>query len=415
MRPLFSISALIFLGTAPVGVSAAAPVPQRLVLQNSGAAAQVANIPTPPSRSAIVTACADLVQQGSDDIFKRESFSKTLVSLCGGPDAVTPTLKSLLQDKDPETRRVAARVAGLSRYNIFYANEANTVKSQALMISALSDATQDRNADVRLAALKSLEDLTELLCNVSSVPYWQRALPSLTRAANSSNPQIRLAALRVLVYLPIDVSSATASLRLGLQGTKDERNYALAALCHAAQQNRLFTASVFLQDLASADLSKRRQAAADLHLAIVPLFSGGFPPTPYPLPDWDHDSRLCLSGVFAFDQLPEAQQKQKSDDRRANLKEAQDRLLKALVQAVADSDASVRQDAAASFQELGDWTTFWRGSTNTFNTGMEALPRVKAAFAQAVATAQSRDPQIAAQLRTMQESVIKGPVITGGL
>ncbi len=46
---------------------------------------------------------------------------------------------------------------------------------------------------------------------------------------------------------------------------------------------------------------------------------------------------------------------------------------------------------------------------------MEALPRVKAAFAQAVAAAQSRDPQIAAQLRTMQESVIKGPVITGGL
>ncbi len=388
MRPLFRISALIFLGTAAAGVSAAAPA---------------ANIPAPPSRSAIAAACADLVQQGSDNVGERDSLSNTLVSLCGGPNAVAPELKSLLQDKDPETRRVAARAAGLCCYVLFYADKADLPKSQALMIPALSDATQDRNTDVRLAALRSLRELTEPFCDLSAVPHWQRALPSLARAASSSDPQIRLAALQVFAYMPADASSFAASLHPGLQGNIEEQNYALTALCHAAQQDRSVTVSSFLRDLVSADLSKRRRAAADIHLAAIPLFSGEFHPDPDPLPNWYNESRLFMSSNP--NRLPDGQRQQELQRRSTDAKQAQDFMLRVLVVAAADSDASVRKDVAESLEKISKWTTFWLGMGVTPNPGAEVRSQVADALAQAADAAQTHDAQTAGQLRAMQEQV----------
>lgn len=424
MRPLFSISALIFLGTAPVGVSAAAPVPQRLVLQNSGAAAQVANIPTPPSRSAIVAACADLVQQGSQDVFKRYEMMNTLVHLCGGPSAVAPKLVDLMQSSEPATRSAAAGAAGLCEDIGFEhisspptgayvlsssQSQATTRAFQVLIVPALAVAAEDRDKSVRLAALKSLEAQTEVSLELAehnndvSEAVWRRALPALAHNAASSDRQLRLAALRVLAYMPADASSFAASLRPGLQGNIAEQNYALAALCHAAQQDRSVTVSSFLRDLVSADLSKRRRAAADIHLAAIPLFSGEFHPDPDPLPNWYNDPRLFMSSNP--NRLPDGQRQQEIKRRSTDAKQAQGFMLQVLAVAAGDSDASVRKDVAGSFEKISKWTTFWLGMGVTPNVGVEARSQVVDALAQAADAAQSHDAQMAAQLRTMQKQV----------
>ena len=374
----------------------------------------------PSARSAIPVVCAALIKQGTLDAFKRYNLLATLMHLCGGPDAVAPTLKALMQDKDPETRRLAAGAAGLcddlgfehisivpiGADRLTPAQSLITTEAfQALMIPALTEATQDSNTGVRLAALKSLENQTQVSSMISQrhADYfedaWQRALPSLAQDAASHNPQVRLATLRVLAFLPVDVSSIAASLRPSLHGSSNEQNYALTVLGRASQQNRLATVISFLKDLTSTDISKRRQASADIHLAAIPLWSSAFLPNPYPLPDgWRYV-------IPRSDQSPEAETAQ-----RKATKEAMKLFLTALVKAASDSDAPIRRNVAKSLEDIGKSTYFWEADRNSQSLMTEEAPQVAMALAQAADVIQPHDALLAEQLRAMEERVKTGPL-----
>lgn len=401
MRHLPSIFALFVFVTVAVRTSAA----------------PAANIPPPPSRAVVAAALAALAQDGSN----RDDIMNTLMRFCGPRGDVALKLKDFLQDKNPETRCGAAKAAGFCRdgelgLHVFGRSGAHAVPIplQTQLIPALAHAALDSNTRVRLAALKSLEVQTEVFSIVSDRPggssvettpqaVWQRAVPFVAQDAVSRDPKIRLAALRVLAYIPTDISSVAGCLRPGLRGNGEEQNYALAALCHAAQRDRSMTFFGFFQDLASADVSKRRRAAADIHLAAIPLFSGEFFPDPNPLPDWFNDSRLHTA--TAANNPLDRQQQQEIQRHSADAKQAEGFMLLRLIAAVGDPDAAVRKDAAGSLENIGRWTYSWLGVGVMPNPGAEAYSQVVNALTQAADAAQPRDAQTAAQLRAMRAQV----------
>jgi len=385
---------------------------------DSQQAARLLALTGPPASDAIPTVCGALVEQGSQDVFKRYEMLSSLVRLCGGPDAVAPKLAALMQSSEPATRSAAAGAAGLCddigfehispTPNGAYVlspsqSQTTTAAFKTLVIPALAASVEDHDIGVRLAALKSLEALTY---NSADAP-WQAALPPLSRAATSTDTSLSLAALRVLAYVPADVSPFTSSLRSGLHGNADEQSYALAALCHAAQTNRAVTVNAFLADLTSSDLSKRRQAAADIRLAATPLWSGGFWPSPYPLQNWWNDSRLFM--VPPPPGLPQVQREKEAKQRQAAAEVAQPRLLAALVKTASDSDHGVRTDAALSLEDIAKWTYAVSGEGGKFREAFQVRPQVAAALGQAADAVQADDVPLADRLRELQARVVRGP------
>jgi len=294
---------------------------REMPLADSQQAARLLAWVGPPANAAILTICGALVEQGSQDVFKRYEMLSSLVRLCGGPDAVAPKLVALMQSSETATRRAAAGAAGRCDdigFNWLHPppsgasvlsdtqSPVENIKFRAHILPALTKRVDDPVTSVRLAALKSLERLTYSSSDACLLSWqkaydstwqrtfqvsWQNTLPPLGRAVTSPDPAVRLAALRVLAYMPGDVSPLASALRGRLNSDKEEQIYALAALCHAAGTERSLVADVFLKDMPSPDLTRRRQAAADVRLMVMPLWDGDFFPDHQPLP-WYNDDRL---------------------------------------------------------------------------------------------------------------------------
>ncbi len=343
------------------------------------------------------------------------SQAKEIVRLCGGVDNVPLRLIQLLQDPNAETRLDAAAALGFRDTflsGVIFANLPQTVQSQEalyeqqikrynqLAVPALSAGVQDKDDGVRLAALQALEALTWNSQNA----LWSAAVLPVSQAAASPDTVLHLPALRVLAYMPADVSPAASSLRLGLHGTADEQSYALAALIHAGQTNRTVTLNAFLPDLASHFLAQRRQAIDDISQAVVPLWTSDFI-MHYPLPNWNGDSRL--SGQFDqwfFHLAPQSHKEQ-----QAAMTEAQARLLAALIKAASDPDHLLRYDAALSLEQIGNWTVNGLGWSIIPNSAHDTKPEVQQALVQAASSLKKSEPILARRLQELHAKIEKGP------
>lgn len=336
-----------------------------------------------------------------------------VVQLCGGVDNVSPRLIRLLQAPSAETRLDAAAALGFRDSllpGVIFANVPQTVQSQGalyqrrierynqLAIPALTAGVQDKDDSVRLAALQALEALT---WNSQDAP-WSAAVLPVSQAVTSADTVLYLPALRVLAYMPADVSPAASALRSGLHSTVEERNYALAALLHAGQTNRNATLNAFLPDLASPFLAKRRQAMADISQAAVPLWTSDFL-TQHPLSNWNADSRLSAH----FDQLasklaPQAQTEQQAVEARA-------RLLAALVQAASAPDHSLRCAAAASLEQIAKWTYNGLRWGIKPNLAYDTRPEVEQSLTRASSFFEKSEPDWAKRLQELHAKIDRGP------
>ena len=380
----------------------------------------------PAAKSAIPTVCAKLASSDygdgkpadGDDFVARADLLNSLVHLCGGPDDLPPTLVTLMQDREPETRRAAAAAVRFcddptfrhvspppeGAYHWFTPEQDQQwqLAFHKQIVPALAICVGDPVIAVRLAALTALESLTY----ASADAPWKTALPPLSHAVVSADPAVRLAALRVLAYMPADVSPVASALRSGLHGNKDEQDFALAALSHAAQTNRTGTVNAFLPDLASASLASRRQATADIRLAAIPLWAGSFWPGPYPVENWWNDQRLfMISDPLG---LTAAQKDEEAKQRQAAIEKAQPLLLAALVKAASDPDHNVRSDAALGLEQIGQWTNCLM-SFGGPNPSTATRPQVEQALAQAAASLQATEPALAEQLQDLHAKIVRGP------
>jgi len=381
-----------------------------------------------PARSAIPAVCEALVKQGRSDVFKRYNVLDSLIHLCGGPSAVAPKLVALMQSSEPATRRAAAGAAGLCDDIGFNhispapsgayvlppsQSPAANIRFRAGVLPALTSRVDDSVTSVRLAALESLESLTYGSADVCLISwqkafdatwqdtfkvYWQNTLPPLGRAVASPDPAVRLAALRVLAYMPGDVSPLSSALRGRLNSGKEEQIYALAVLCHAAGTKRTLVADVFLKDMPSPDLTQRRQAAADVRLMVMPLWNGGFFPDHEPL-RWFNDDRLFAR--YGDSSLTPKQKEEEAKQQQAAQEQTQQRLLAALLQACSDPDASVRSDAASSLDLIGQWAAAASAHGFLFAPANKSNLTVKQALTQAATALQPTDPVRATHFREM--------------
>lgn len=378
------------------------------------------------AKSAAPTLCAELVSsdygdgkiQDNDDSVARAELVNSLAHIWGGTDNVAPALLALMQDREPETRQnAAAAVQYCIKYtfDIFGPPMANSylystpeqlrkwqAKFRGQLIPALAAHVNDEATSVRLAALTSLKALTTY--DSADAP-WQATEPALGRAIASQDPAIRLAALGVLAYMPADVSPLAASLRSGLHGSQEERNYALAATSHAAQTDRTVTVNAFLPDLASSDLSKRRQAASDIQLAAIPLAVGSFWPGPYPLEGSWNDIP-----VYGPSSLTQSQLEALAKQRQAEEEAAQLILLAALAKSASDPDHAVRANAASSLEQIGNWTYRRLGHGGLRSPGWKARPCVEKALAEAAQSLQSTEPVLAERLQDLHDKIARGPL-----
>ncbi len=375
-----------------------------------------------PGQPAIAAVCAALAspRYGSgkpyDSKFvERGDLLNSLVHLCGGPDRLGPALVKMLNAPEPDWRTAAASAVSFcgdptfrhqspppqGAYHWFDAKQEGQWRTafSTLLVPALAARLTDPVRAVRLASLAGLESLTYYSAN----PAWKAALGPLAGAASSSDPAIRLAALRVLAYAPVDVSSVTPTLRAGLHGTPEEKGYALSALFHAAQTNRALTASSFLGDLASPAVQNRRLGANDINQTVILLLDGSFWPEPDPIPNWYNDSRLMMAPEPAG--LTPAQRPALMAARAAAEIAFQPQLLAALVKAALDPDHQVRVDTAASLLQIGDWTNAMLGRGISNNPGDRLEPQVAFALTQAAAALQNTEPAEAERLLSLEERI----------
>lgn len=376
--------------------------------QDSQQAARLLALIGSPARSAIPAVCAALASPAYEgrsprdvgDFTARSELLLSLTRLCGGPYALAPTLTALLHDREPETRRAAAAALRFCDDPLFRSTsppwgaypymppeeEKRWHKAFLdLAFPAMTACLDDGAGAVRLAAAGTLEHWT-----YSPDAPWTQALTPLARAAASSDSNLRLAALRTLAFMPGDLSPVAAALRAALHGDEAGRPWALAALSHAAWTGRARTLDAFLPDLAAPDAPTRRVAAADLRLAAGLLWDGGFGFGPYPLPEWQNDSRLLRV----------------SSPPDATAAASQTRLLAALVRAAADQDAAVRSDVAASLEQIGQATDRGQGFRWRRERNAEAPAAVTAALAQAASFLQETDPASAKRLEDLRARII---------
>lgn len=392
---------------------------------DSNQAARLLVLLGPQARPAIPAVCAEMANPrygdgkpaDGDDFVARADLLNSLTHLCGGPDGIAPTLAALMRDPDVETRRAAAAVrfcgdptfrhlspSPEGAYHWFTPEQDQQwhLAFHQHIVPALAVCVDDPVRVVRLSALGSLESLT----HDSADAPWKTARLPLTRAVASLDPDVRLAALRVLAYMPADVSPLASSLRSGLHGGQEEQDYALAALSHAAQTSRTLTVNAFLPDLASSDLSRRRQAAGDIRLATIPLWAGSFWPGPYPLENWWNDQRL--SAVPDPPGLTQSRKEAELKQRQAAAKASQAALLVSLVKAASDADHGVRTDAGLSLEYIGNWTNSLLGFGGP-NPSAETRPLVEQSLAQAAASLQTTEPALAGRLQDLHTKIARGP------
>lgn len=392
---------------------------QEMPKEDSQQAGRLLVLLGPKAEPAIPAVCAALVEQGSENVFDRYEVMNTLTRLCGGPSAVAPKLAALMQSSEPVTRSAAAGAAGLCDdigFNhislaphdaiVLSASQspAENIKFRARVLPALAKSVDDPVTSVRMAALKSLEALTNGSSDACLLSWqkaydatwqktfqvsWQNTLPPLARAVASPDPTVRLAALRVLAYMPGDVSPLTSPLRGELHDGKEEQEYALAALCHAAGTKRTFVADVFLKDMSAPSLAKRRQAAADVRLMVMPLWNGGFFPDQEPL-RWFNDDRLFAR--YGDPSLTPKQKEEEAKQQQTAQEQTQQRLLAALLQACSEPDASVRTEAASSLDLIGQWAASASAHGFLFAPVNKSDLTVKQALTQAGAALQTTEP-----------------------
>lgn len=399
---------------------------------DSQQAARLLTVVGPSAQSAIPVVCDALVEQGSQGMFKRYEMMNSLIHLCGGPSELAPKLMVLMQAPEPETRRAAAGAAGFCDdigFNhmgppptgaiVLSSSQSpiENIKFRARVMPALTRCVDDPVTSVRLAALNSLEALTKSTSDACLISYvkafdvplqksfdtsWQNTLPPLARAVASQDPAVHLAALRVLAYMPGDVSSLTSSLRGGLHDDKEEQRYALAALCHAAGTNRTLVADTFLGGLSAPNLAQRRQAAADVRLMVMPLWAGGFFPDQEPL-HWFGDDRLFAR--YGTPGLTPKQQNEEQKQRQAAQEQTQQRLLTALIQACSDPDIVVRTNAVTSLELIGQSAEAASSHGFLFAPKLKSELTVKQALIQAATLLQPTDPEKAKQFQDMSQGL----------
>ena len=357
----------------------------------------------PSAKPAIPAVCAaltssDYEDKGSQyggDVQGRVDLLNSLTQLCGGPDGLALALLRLMRDKKPETRRAAAATVGFCddpTYRHISLPPQGAFHKQ--IMPALAVCVDDPVTAVRLAALTSLEKLTY---DSTDAP-WHATEPALARAVASTNPDVRLAALKVLAYMPGDVSSLTSSLRGRLHDGEEEQKYALAALCHAAGTNRALVATIFLAGLSSPNVTERHQSAADVRLMVMPLWNNGFFPDKEPLP-WFSDDRLFAR--YGTPSLTPQQQNEEQKQRQAAQEQVQQRLLAALIHACFDPDPAVRADAAASLDIIGQWAEAAAAHGFLFAPKVKTDLTVKQSLIQAAAALQQTDPDRAKSFQDM--------------
>jgi HEAT repeat protein len=403
---------------------------QEMPKEDSQQAGRLLVLLGPKAEPAIPAVCAALVEQGGDNVFDRYEVMNTLIRLCGGPSEVAPKLVALMQSSEPATRSAAAGAAGLCDdigFNWIHPaphdaivlsptqSPIENIKFRALILPALTSRLDDPVTAVRLAALKSLEVLTNGSADACLLSWqkaydaswqktfqssWQNTLRPLGRAVASPDLAVRLAALRVLAYMPGDVSPLSSALRGRLDGGKEEQVYALAALCHAAGTERSLVADVFLQGMSAPSLAERRRAAADVRLMVMPLWNGGFFPDQEPL-RWFNDDRLFATTPSSLPGLSPSQRDMEQKRREAAEGKVQPRLLAALLQACSDPDASVRADAASSLDLIGQWAAAASAHGFLFAPANKSDLTVKQALTQAAAALQPTDPVRAKHFQEM--------------
>jgi len=390
---------------------------------DSQQAARLLVVMGPSARAAIPAVCGALARPSygegnSRDFVGRANLLNSLVHLCGGPDTLASTLVGLLHDPEPQTRRSVAGAFAYcddptfihmtppqNAYHWMTPEQDRQWRTQfgGLVIPALAARLDDPMTAVRLASAHSLETLTYPCADAP----WNLTLAPLACVLTFPDARLRLTALRTLAYMPVDVSSVVPALRTGLRGNSTERAWALAALCHAAQTNRVRTVNAFLPDLASPVLARRRNAAADISQAATLLWSGDFWPEPPSLSDWLNNSRLFrpldLPGLTPPEQ--EAAQKR----REAAVLDAQPRLLTALTAAADDPDPAVQQDAGLSLEKIGTWTYAFLGDGGRYREGERVQAQVAAALTQAASSLVPTDPLLAVRLKLLAVKVADGP------
>ena len=109
---------------------------------------------------------------------------------------------------------------------------------------------------------------------------WQNTLPPLARAIASASPDVRLAALRVLAYMPGDVSSANSFAARQTAGqTKKSRSMHSQHFVTRRGQIEAWSLGIFLSDLSSSYSRKtpasRRRSASYGHAAVERRFLPG--------------------------------------------------------------------------------------------------------------------------------------------
>ena len=394
--------------------------------QDSAQASRLLVLIGEPARTAIPALCNCLFRWDGANPIHSGVLRNSLVHLCGGPERLAPTLVPLLNDKQPRVRQAAARglrfCADPTFVYTFHPDDPYPAMSPdagkrwrahflEAAVPALTRALDDPAPGVSLAAAQSLERITadfEVdLLHRQPQPFWKATVAPLSRLAASSDAALRLAALRVLAFEPGDVSPAAPALRAGLQRSKEEREYALYALAHAARRNPSAVLDVFLADLGARDLQRRRIAADDLQLAAMAVWDGT--PGEIASAKWNNDSRL-------FGHTPDARRNDGPLSWEAAA--AHDRLLNALVNVAMSPDREIRTSAVSALEQISGRAVGLRGrlrlmgvvNGRTVPIDEDVVPKVIDALTLASDQLMSVDPELARRLRD-RKADFSGPVL----
>ncbi len=390
--------------------------------RDSQQAARLLGRTGPSARPAIPAICEAISNHGSREHFvDRADLTTSLTLVCGGTEKVAPTLALFLQDHDPRTRRAVAAALAFrgdlianrrpGQYDDLYlppeARRKRFTDYNGQVIPALAAGIGDSDPSVRLIAARSLR----ALAYGSDGTIWNKTLPSLAFALSSPDTGLRQEAAHTLAVIPADLSVVTPALRnaLGIPETMTHA-YVFIALMHAAQVNRTSVLNTFLKPLTSPNPVQRRAAATDIRQVTGLLWDGQFWPDTAPTEDYyNNDAENVNLSVWMppYSGYPSpAQQAAEGVRRSAANNAAKSQLLAALVSALSDHDAGVRDDAAFSLDHIGRWTDAILAHGGAFREGERVQGQVATALAQAAAAVRHDDSALSQRLQDLRARIL---------
>ena len=380
-------------------------------LPDSEQAARLLGVMRTKAQSAIPAVCGVLSERNARQEFPdRDTLLSSLTQLCGGVDKIAPTLIDFLDNKNPETRRSVAAALGncddptfqhsspppnADIYPWISAQQEAQWRHefQNLVIPALAKRISDDDSHVRIAAAKSLENLTY----DSMQAPWDLTVEPLAKMLGDTDSKVRLAAVEMLATNPGNVSIAAAALRRELRRDQPESSYAIAALARAAMADRPRTVEVFLNDLTSANTKVRQTAASDTRAAAIALWSGEFMGDAPGLPQsWNTRSIPEVILSMAPNEITR---------RMASIESARIHLLDALTAACGDRDAKISADAGAALVKISQWNDARLRHGVEFIGGSQVASELSQALIRASAALQSTHPSLSEALKTHPTSI----------